>query len=272
MKSQFFKSASLLLLFAFILTACTKVPFTGRSQVTGLFDTQQVLGMSYQSYSHVVDSVKLSDDQDQVEMIKRVGGKIQKAAEMLLTEMGQSSVLEGFDWEFNLIDNDTLVNAWCMPGGKVAFYTAILPICEDETGVAVVMGHEVAHAIAKHGQERMNQAALQQSAMGVTAAAIGSDPGMTEQLVFYGIGYGSQFGMLAYSRKHESESDEIGLYLMAAAGYDPRVAPEFWKRMSAGGGQKPPEFMSTHPSDATRANNLKALMPKALEYYEKSDH
>jgi len=202
-------------------------------------------------------------------MIKRVGTKIQAAAEQLLAEKGQSNAIAGFEWEYNLIQNDTLVNAWCMPGGKVAFYTAILPICQDETGVAVVMGHEIAHAIAKHGQERINQGALKNGALNLGASVLGQNPSLGEKLIFYGIGYGSEFGMLAYSRTHESESDEIGLYLMAAAGYDPQVAPEFWERMS-GGGQEPPEFLSTHPNHSTRVEQLEKLMPKAMEYYEAS--
>ncbi len=262
-KRLLFFSLSLLLM----VWACTQVPFTDRKQVTGIYDTQQVLAMSYQSYKHVLDSAVLSQDKEKVDMIKRVGERIEAAAVKILTDRGQADVLNGFEWDYNLIDNDTLVNAWCMPGGKVAFYTAILPICQNDEGVAVVMGHEIAHAIAKHGQERMNQAALQQQAMGLTGAAIGADPGLAEQLVYYGIGYGSQFGMLAYSRTHESEADEIGLYLMAAAGYDPRVAPEFWERMSGGGGQEPPEFMSTHPNHSTRIQKLNELIPKAMEYY-----
>ena len=177
--------------------------------------------------------------------------------------------MAGFEWDYNLIENDTLVNAWCMPGGKVAFYTAILPFCQDETGVAVVMGHEIAHAIAKHGQERINQGAISNTALNIGAVALGQNPSLGEKLIFYGIGYGSQFGMLAYSRTHESESDEIGLYLMAAAGYEPREAPKFWERMS-GGGAEPPEFMSTHPNHSTRVEQLEQLMPKAMEYYEAS--
>lgn len=257
------------LLLLAIVWACTQVPLTGRKQVTGLYDTQQILQMSYQSYAHVLDSVQLSTDEENVAMIKRVGSKIQKAAERLLAEQGQTNVLDGFEWEFNLIENDTLVNAWCMPGGKVAFYSAILPICKDETGVAVVMGHEIAHAIAKHGQERINQAAMQQTLVGVTGAAIGSDPGLAEQVIYYGIGYGSQFGMLSYSRTHESEADEIGLYLSASAGYDPQEAPQFWERM-AGGGAEPLEFFSTHPNHSTRIQKLSELMPKAMEYYNNS--
>lgn len=269
MKRSWMKHSLLFLLVLALFWACTKVPFTNRKQVTGIYSTDQILQMSYQSYAHVLDSVKLSSDKDQVAMIKRVGANIQSAAEQLLAERGQSNVLAGFEWDYNLIENDTLVNAWCMPGGKVAFYTAILPVCQDETGVAVVMGHEIAHAIAKHGQERINQGAITNTALNIGSVALGQNPSLGEKLIFYGMGYGSQFGMLAFSRTHESESDEIGLYLMAAAGYDPREAPKFWERMS-GGGQEPPEFLSTHPNHSTRVNDLNTLMPKAMEYYEAS--
>ncbi|NVJ63597.1 MAG: M48 family metallopeptidase, partial [Flavobacteriaceae bacterium] len=176
-----------------------------------------------------------------------------------------------FDWEFNLIDNDTTVNAWAMPGGKVAFYTGILPICEDELGVAVVMGHEVAHAVAKHGQERMNTAYAQQIGLSLGSVALGQDPTMAQRLVFQAVGMGSQLGMLAFSRKHESEADELGLIFMAIAGYDPSSAPKFWERMSATGGGAPPEFLSTHPSHETRISRLNAKLPEAMEYYEKSE-
>lgn len=269
MKSAFLINTILVLTLILFVIACTKVPFTNRKQVTGLYATDQILQMSYDSYAHVMDSVKLSDDAEQVAMVKRVGENVQAAAEELLAARGESKALAGFDWDYNLIDNDTLVNAWCMPGGKVAFYTAILEICEDETGVAVVMGHEIAHAIAKHGQERINQGAITNGAMNIGSVALGQDPSLGETLIYYGMGYGSQFGMLAFSRQHETESDEIGLYLMAAAGYDPREAPLFWERMS-GGGAEPWEFMSTHPNHSTRVQDLERLMPKALEYYEAS--
>ena len=269
MRSMLLKNSLLLITLTCLIIACTKVPFTNRKQVTGLYSTDQILEMSYQAYQTVLDSVPLSNDEDQVAMVKRVGANIQAAAEQLLAEKGQTGALAGFEWDYNLIQNDTLVNAWCMPGGKVAFYTAILEICEDETGVAVVMGHEIAHAIAKHGQERINQGAITNTALNIGSVALGQNPSLGEKLIFYGMGYGSQFGMLKFSRTHESESDEIGLYLMAAAGYDPKEAPMFWERMSAGG-QEPPEFLSTHPNHSTRVADLERLMPKAMAYYEAS--
>jgi len=251
--------------------ACTTVPITGRSQLTGLIGDEQVVAMSAEAYRDVLDSVKISTNTEQTAMVKRVGNRIKGAIEKYLSDNGQSKLLDGFNWEFNLIDNDTTVNAWAMPGGKVAFYTGILPICQDELGVAVVMGHEVAHAVARHGQERMNTAYAQQVGLSLGSIALGQDPTMAQQLVFQAVGLGSQLGMLAFSRKHESEADELGLIFMAIAGYNPQAAPEFWVRMSSSGGGAPPQFLSTHPSHETRIKDLNAQMPKAMEYYEKSE-
>ncbi len=263
--------ASLLLL-TLVTWACTKVPITGRRQLTGVIGSEQVISMSSEAYEQVLDSIPLSNDQAQVAMIKRVGTKIQKAVEKYLNDNGNGSLLDGFNWEFNLIDNDSTVNAWAMPGGKVAFYTGILPICKDDLGVAVVMGHEVAHTVAKHGQERMNQAYAKQVGLSIGAIALGQDPSISQRLVFQAVGLGTDLALLKYSRTHESEADELGLTFMAIAGYDPSEAPKFWERMSAGsGGQAPPEFLSTHPSHETRIERLNAALPKALEYYNASE-
>lgn len=227
--------------------------------------------MSANAYKQVLDSIPLSENQEQVAMVKRVGTKIQTAVEKYLNDTGNGSLLEGFNWEFNLIDNDSTVNAWAMPGGKVAFYTGILPVCQDDLGVAVVMGHEVAHAVAKHGQERMNQSYAKQVGFSIGAIALGQDPTISQKLVFQAIGLGTDLALLKYSRTHESEADELGLTFMAIAGYDPSEAPKFWERMSAGsGGQAPPEFLSTHPAHETRISRLNAALPKAMEYYEAS--
>ena len=201
-------------------------------------------------------------------MVKQVGAKIQGAVEKYFADNGMSKHLEGYVWEFNLIESDQ-ANAWCMPGGKVAFYTGILPICQDDTGVAVVMGHEIAHAIAEHGGERMSQEmALQMGGMALSEA-VKTKPQETQALFMTAFAVGAQFGaMLPFSRKHESEADHMGLIFMAMAGYDPREAPKFWERMSAGSGGAPPEFMSTHPSDETRIRQLYDRMPEALEYYQ----
>ncbi|WP_420387263.1 M48 family metallopeptidase [Roseivirga sp.] len=268
--SQIVRLSALIIISVATIWACTTVPITGRSQLTGLIGDQQVISMSADAYKQVIDSVKISNDAEQTAMVRKVGNRIKNAIEKYLSDNGQSELLEGFDWEFNLIDNDTTVNAWAMPGGKVAFYTGILPICQDELGVAVVMGHEVAHAVAKHGQERMNTAYAQQVGLSLGAVALGQDPTMAQRLVFQAVGMGSQLGMLAFSRKHESEADELGLIFMAIAGYNPSEAPKFWERMSANGGGAPPEFLSTHPSHDTRIERLNAKLPEAMEYYENS--
>ena len=178
--------------------------------------------------------------------------------------------LKGFQWEFNTVESEE-ANAFCMPGGKVVFYTGILPICQDEAGVAVVMGHEVAHAIAKHGNERMSQGLVQQFGGVALSVALSDKPAQTQQLFQTAYGVGSQVGvMLPFSRLQESEADELGLIFMAMAGYDPHEAPKFWERMSAkSSGGAPPEFLSTHPSHETRIRKLNKAIPKAMEYYKK---
>ncbi|WP_287059387.1 M48 family metallopeptidase, partial [Algoriphagus sp.] len=158
---------------------------------------------------------------------------------------------------------------WCMPGGKVAYYTGILPITQGELGIAVVMGHEVAHAVASHARERMSNAMVANLGLSVFSAAMGQNPTLMQQIFLQSVGIGSQLGMLKFSRKHELEADELGLIFMAMAGYDPREAPVFWERMAAAGGEAPPEFLSTHPGPDRRIERLNANMPKALEYYNK---
>lgn len=265
MKASFIK----LLVFAFLLSTCKTVPLTGRKGLK-LISSQEINTLSFQQYDALKQSEKLSNNQQQVQQVQRVGKRIQAAIETYLNSNGYGDMLEGFQWEFILIESDQ-VNAFCMPGGKVAFYTGILPYCQDETGIAVVMGHEIAHAIAEHGNERMSQALVQQLGGVALSVAIAEQPGETQQLFAMAYGLGSQYGvMLPFSRKHESEADELGLYFMAMAGYDPRAAPDFWTRMSKAGGQKPPEFMSTHPADETRIANLNKTMPKALKYYNQN--
>jgi predicted Zn-dependent protease len=179
-----------------------------------------------------------------------------------------SSRLKGYAWEFNLVENDT-INAWCMPGGKVVVYTGILPIARDETGLAVVMGHEIAHAVAEHGSERMSQGLMVQMGGIALSEALKTKPAMTYDLFMTSYGVGSQVGvMLPFSRTHESEADRLGVIFMAMAGYDPRESVAFWTRMAQESkGQKPPELLSTHPADTKRIENLKRLMPEALQYY-----
>lgn len=262
------KNIFLLILTASLLFGCAAVPVTGRRQLD-LVSSSEINTMSAAQYQEVIKKGPLSTNQQQVAMIKNVGSKIQKAVEQYMASKGASDQLAGFAWEFNLIQDDKTVNAWCMPGGKVAFYTAILPICKDETGVAVVMGHEVAHAIANHGRERMSQGLLQEFGLSTLSSAMGQNASTTNQIFMQAIGMGSNLGMLKFSRTHESEADHIGLIFMAMAGYDPQAAPKFWERMTTlSGGQKPPEFMSTHPSDETRIKDLQGWMPEAQGYYK----
>jgi predicted Zn-dependent protease len=265
-----FKKATALFIIASGIYACATVPVTGRKQLS-LISNTEIIPMATSQYSEVVKKGPLSTDQEQTAMVKRVGGRIQKAVEQYMADEKLSSELSGFAWEFNLIDDPKTVNAWCMPGGKVAFYTAIMPICKDENGVAVVMGHEVAHAIANHGRERMSQGLAANMGLGTIGAAMGQNPTLTKDIFMQAVGMGTQIGMLKFSRTHESEADKMGLIFMAIAGYDPQEAPKFWERMSAGvAGQKPPEWLSTHPSDETRISNLNKWMPEALKYYKKN--
>ncbi len=252
---------------ALMLAACATVPLTGRRQLSLISDSQMNT-LSFQQYDQVLSESQLSTNARQTAMIKKVGSRIEKAVEEYLAQQGQMSHIDGYDWEFNLIESDQ-VNAWCMPGGKVAFYTGILPICEDETGVAVVMGHEIAHAIAEHGAERMSHSMMVQMGGMALDEAVKNEPEETRVLYNQAFAIGSQYGaMLPFSRQHESEADRMGLVFMAMAGYNPREAPVFWQRMAALGGEKPPEFMSTHPADDTRVRQLNEWMPEALTYYQ----
>ena len=260
------KKIAVLLTAVFVL-GCSTVPVTGRRQLS-LVPSSQLMALSAQSYNDVLTESKVVKNTAEAQMISRVGNKIKTAVEQYMAQNNLSDQLEGFDWEFTLIDEPT-VNAWAMPGGRVAFYTGILPICRDDAGVAVVMGHEVAHAIANHGGERMSQGLAQQLGGVALSVALQEQPQMTQQLAMTAFGLGSNVGyILPHSRLQESEADEIGLIFMAMAGYDPSEAPEFWKRMQAQEqGARPPEFLSTHPAPETRIRDLEKLVPKAMKYY-----
>jgi len=248
--------------------ACATVPVTGRKQMS-LVSNAEIMPMVNQQYAEVIQKGPLSKNREQTEMVRRVGGRIQKAVEQYMASKNLSSELSGFQWEFNLIDDPKTVNAWCMPGGKVAFYTGIMPICKDESGVAVVMGHEVAHAIANHGRERMSEQMVAQFGLSTLEAMMGQNPSAGNQLLMQAVGAGTSLGMLKFSRTHESEADHMGLIFMAMAGYDPNTAPAFWERMATeSGGQAPPEFLSTHPSHTTRISDLKGWIPEAMNYYK----
>ncbi len=249
-----------------VLAACATVPLTGRRQLN-LIPDSQMNALSFQQYDEVLAQSTLSKNKKQTATIKRVGYRIQQAVEEYFRSQGQSSKLQGYAWEFNLIESDQ-VNAWCMPGGKVAFYTGILPLCADETGIAVVMGHEISHAIAHHGSERMTQGLLVQMGGAALSSALKNKPQQTQALYMSAFAVGAQYGaLLPFSRAQESEADHLGLIFMAMAGYDPRQAPAFWERMANQSGPKPPEFLSTHPSDAKRISDLKSFLPEALAYY-----
>jgi predicted Zn-dependent protease len=264
-----FKRIILFSLLGLFLYACAKVAVTGRQQLS-LVSNAEIIPMANQQYDSVVGTAKLSTNQQQTAMVKGVGSRIQKAVERYMAENNASAELEGFQWEFNLIDDPKTVNAWCMPGGKVAFYTGIMPICQNEAGVAVVMGHEVAHAIANHARERMSQGLVANGLLGTVGAALGQNPTLTKQLFYQAVGVGAQIGMLKFSRQHESEADKIGLIFMAMAGYDPNEAPRFWERMSSqSGGAEPPEWLSTHPSHSSRIKDLNDAIPEAMKYYKK---
>ncbi|MBN2424076.1 MAG: M48 family metallopeptidase [Calditrichaceae bacterium] len=251
------------------LLACATVPITGRKQFT-IIPASEINAMSFTQYDEFLKTNKVIRGTADAEMVKRVGVKIQKAVERYFAQQNLSGELAGYAWEFNLVQ-DEQVNAWCMPGGKVVVYTGILPVTGDENGLAVVMGHEIGHAIAEHGNERMSQGLLVQMGGIALSKAIEQKPQETQNLFMTAYGLGAQVGViLPYSRSHENEADHIGLIIMAMAGYDPNHAVEFWQRMAANsGGQAPPEFLSTHPSDQKRIDNLKKLLPEALKHYKK---
>jgi len=268
---KFFRTTSLAIFFVFI-SQCQSVPITGRSQFN-VIGNDKIFPMSFEQYDQVKKEGDIITGTDEARMVKRVGVRIQKAVEQYFAEQGQSAYLVDYQWEYNLINEDATVNAWCMPGGKVAFYTGIMPICEDEVGVAVVMGHEIAHAIANHGSERISNQYAAQTGLGIVSVLLtgGSAPTVSSELILQGAGAATSLGILAFSRKHESEADKLGLYFMAMAGYDPQEAPLFWERMAGqSNGEAPPEFTSTHPSHDTRISDLTANMPKAFEHYRTS--
>lgn len=249
-----------------ILVSCATAPVTGRKQLI-LVSSSEMSALSAKQYDAFLSANPVSKDATQTATIKRVGKKIQLAAEKYMQANGLGAQLKNYNWQFNLVDDKT-VNAWCMPGGRVVFYTGILPICQNETGIAVVMGHEVAHAIANHGAERMSQAMMAQQLGSALSGAMSSKPDLVQALFNQSVGVGTKLGLLKFSRDQESESDKIGLIFMAMAGYNPSEAPKFWERMQAASGQAPPEFLSTHPSNETRISDLKQQLPEALKIYQ----
>ena len=243
------------------IVSCATNPFTGKKTMA-LVPNSQLFPTAFAQYNQFLSENKVVKGTSDAAMVKNVGQKIAVAAERWLTANGNPGYLNDYKWEYNLVEDKT-VNAWCMPGGKIVVYTGILPIAKGEAGLAAIMGHEVSHALANHGQQRMSAAYVQQGVALAGNIAIKDEQSRNAFNQYYGIG--SQVGvMLPFSRSHETEADMIGVYLMAIAGYNPDEAAELWKRMSAqSGGQAPPEMLSTHPSNESRIANLKALAPKA---------
>ena len=257
----------LLLAGTVLLPACSSVPITGRSRLNFIPDSE-MFAMSYSQYDDFLQNHEISDDEESARMVQRVGTRIKDSVQRYFRQQGREEYLDGYEWEFNLIESED-VNAWAMPGGKVVVYEGILPVTKTETGLAVVMGHEVAHAVAQHGSERMSQVLLAQLGGMALSEALESKPEQTRSLWMSAYGLGAQVGViLPFSRTHESEADHMGLIFMAMAGYDPRESVDFWRRMADKGGPSPPEFLSTHPADDTRIRNLEELIPEAMKYYE----
>lgn len=252
-----------------LLAGCALNLVTGRKQLS-LVQESELRLMAVSQYNTFLKENKVlnSASNKDAAMVDRVGAKIASAITEFYNTEEKKSVLEGYSWEFNTIDDDKVINAWCMPGGKVVVYSGLLPVTRNEAALAIVIGHEIAHSIAKHSNERMSQALIQQMGGMALEVALSQKPQETQDLFLATYGIGSQVGaMLPWSRQQETEADQYGLIFSAMAGYDPREAIPFWQRMSEAGGESPPEFLSTHPSDETRLRKLTQFMPEALKYY-----
>lgn len=264
------KKLLLMLFVVAAIVACKKTAFTGRKQLN-LIPNAQLNQMSFAEYKTFLsqNAAKTEKSGSEYEMVRRIGNDIKLAAETYYKQKGMEKDLKGFAWEFNVIDDPT-VNAFCMPGGKVIVYTGILKVTQNEDALAVVMGHEIAHALANHGNERVSQGLVAQLGLASLDVALAQKPTQTRELLMTAAGAATQVGvLLPFSRKHESEADEIGLYLMAMAGYNPTEAEPFWQRMNKAGGSRPPAFLSTHPDPKKRSETLKSLVPKARAYAKK---
>lgn len=257
----------LLLIVLTFIVSCSSVPVTGRKQLK-LVPSSSMLSMSFQQYDEFIKTNDISNNSEAADLVMRVGTKIQHAVEKYFAENKLTEKLDGYNWEFNLVESPEF-NAWCMPGGKVVVYTGILSVTEDETGLAVVMGHEIAHAVAEHGRERMSQELIVKAGNTALTTVLRDKPDNAKKIWASVIGMGTKFGvMLPFSRRHETEADHIGLIFMSMAGYDPNKAVDFWQRMSQSGeGKAPRQFLSTHPSDETRIKNIKKEIPEAMKYY-----
>ncbi len=260
-----------LLFITLVLTGCALNLLTGRKQLNLVSESEMQL-MATDQYRVFLSENKVlnSGTSRDAASVDRVGARISKAITIFFDNRGESSLLEGYKWEFNTVDSKE-INAWCMPGGKVVVYSGLLPVTGNEAALAIVLGHEIAHSVARHGNERMSQAMVQQLGGMALQVAIAEKPQETQNLFMTAYGIGSTVGaVLPWSRQQETEADQYGLIFSAIAGYDPREAIPFWQRMAAAGGGAPPEFLSTHPSDATRLRKLEQFMPEALKYYNAS--
>jgi len=250
---------SIALVIVAVVAGCSTNPYTGRSQLM-LVSKAQEKELGADAYQEVLGQSNVSTDPREVDPVRRVGKAIAQAANQ-----------PDFQWEFNTIIDDKTMNAWCLPGGKIAFYTGIFPVLEDEAGMAFVMGHEVGHALMHHGAERMSQQLAAGSMAAIVGAYLGTKDSSSSEMIMAAFGIATQVGvLLPFSRKHEAEADEVGLALMARAGYDPRASVRVWKKMSQMGGQQPPEWLSTHPSHESRIADLESRMSEALAIYEKA--
>jgi predicted Zn-dependent protease len=267
-RDDMLRRAILVLSAAAVLAGCAVVPITGRRQLS-LVPQSDLVQLAAEDYRSFLSETTLSADAGERARVAEVGGRVASAATAFMREHGMTNQLSLYSWEFALVDDPEVANAFCMPGGKIAVYTGLLPLAANDAGLAVVVAHEVAHAIANHGGERMSQLLLTELGGRALAAAVEEKPEQTRQLAMVAYGVGSSVAvLLPYSRRHESEADRIGLVLMARAGYDPREAVPFWQRMSADGGGEPPEFLSTHPSHETRIEGIREHLPEAIAIYE----
>lgn len=251
------------------LLGCASVPITGRKQLS-FIPMNELASLSEQGYKDVLAKSKLSQDSKKLQLLNSVGKKVADAAEYFLKQYGRQQEISNYQWEFNLIEDDKVENAFCLSGGKIAVYTGILKLTKDSDGLACVIAHEVAHALANHGGERMSQLLVAQLGGTALAVALNQKPQETQRLWMSAYGLGAQVGaLLPYSRMHEREADRIGLILMAKAGYDPNSALAFWERMSKKGGNNNIELLSTHPVAESRIEDIRRQIPEALKYYKK---
>ncbi|MBQ8674123.1 MAG: M48 family metallopeptidase [Bacteroides sp.] len=262
MKKLFISLATL----SMLLMGCGSVPVTGRKQVL-LVSDQEVLASSLTQYNAYMQSAPRSAKTTQSAQVTRVGKRIAAATEQYLRENGLASEVENFSWEFNLV-KDSQINAFCMPGGKIVVYEGLMNIVASDDELAVVIGHEVAHAVAKHSNERMSQQMLTQYGAQILSQSLSKKSAAVQTLANSVYGIGAQYGvMLPFSRQHETEADYMGLIFMRMAGYDPDVAVNFWQKMSASGSSSVPEFMSTHPNDERRISDIQKALPEIKAKY-----